>query len=48
MSNLKRNGRAREADGRARKMAWMLRSFLQGDGVVPDRKSSRARVAAYA
>ena len=30
------------------KMAWMLRSFLQGDGVVPDRKSSRARVAAYA
>lgn len=30
------------------KMAWMLRSFLQGDGVVPDRKAARPRVAAYA
>jgi starvation-inducible DNA-binding protein len=30
------------------KMAWMLRSFLQGEGVEPARKAGRARPAAYA
>jgi starvation-inducible DNA-binding protein len=30
------------------KMAWMLRSFLQGEGVIPARKADRPRVAAYA
>jgi len=30
------------------KMAWMLRSFLQGDGVVAARKSDQPRIAAYA
>lgn len=30
------------------KMAWMLRSFLQGEGVEPDRTAERPRVAAYA
>ena len=30
------------------KIAWMLRSFLQGDAVEPNRKADRPRVAAYA
>ncbi|HTQ06806.1 MAG TPA: DNA starvation/stationary phase protection protein [Polyangiaceae bacterium] len=30
------------------KMAWMLRSFLQGEGVAPERKAERPRIAAYA
>jgi len=30
------------------KMAWMLRSFLQGEGVEPDRKTERPRITAYA
>lgn len=30
------------------KMAWMLRSFLQGEGVAPARIADHPRVAAYA